>query len=168
MPNNDFDFRPYLSDLLPDGQQILEGFGSLAYVPQQCGGMVDGGHPDPVFLHPLAVLPGDAVFGINDPLGCNTAQADDDPGLDQCHLIAKISDAIILLRFHGVPVPGRAALDDVGNIAVFLAVQVNDGKHIIQQFSGGTYKGDPSYTTFTSFDFFIRGVVDFAQRITGE
>lgn len=29
-------------------------------------------------------------------------------------------------------------------------------------------EGDPSYTTFTSFDFFIRGMVDFAQRITGE
>ena len=29
-------------------------------------------------------------------------------------------------------------------------------------------EGDPSYTTFTSFDFFIRGMVDFAERITGE
>ena len=29
-------------------------------------------------------------------------------------------------------------------------------------------EGDPSYTTFTSFDFFIRGIVDFAERITGE
>ena len=28
-------------------------------------------------------------------------------------------------------------------------------------------EGDPSYTTFTSFDFFIRGMVVFAQRITG-
>ena len=27
-------------------------------------------------------------------------------------------------------------------------------------------EGDPSYTTFTSFDFFIRGIVDFAERIT--
>ena len=29
-------------------------------------------------------------------------------------------------------------------------------------------EGDPSYTTFTSFDLFLRGVIDFAQRITGE
>ena len=29
-------------------------------------------------------------------------------------------------------------------------------------------EGTLSYTTFTSFDFFIRGMVDFAQRITGE
>ena len=29
-------------------------------------------------------------------------------------------------------------------------------------------EGNPSYTTFTFFDFFIRGIVDFAQRITGE
>ena len=29
-------------------------------------------------------------------------------------------------------------------------------------------EGDPSYTTFTSYDCFIRGVVDFTQRITGE
>lgn len=28
-------------------------------------------------------------------------------------------------------------------------------------------EGDPSNITFTSFDCFIRGVVDFAQRITG-
>ena len=29
-------------------------------------------------------------------------------------------------------------------------------------------EGVPSYTTFTSLDFFIRGMVDFAERITGE
>ena len=29
-------------------------------------------------------------------------------------------------------------------------------------------EGDPSSTTFTSFDSFIRGIVDFAERITGE
>ncbi len=29
-------------------------------------------------------------------------------------------------------------------------------------------EGDPSCTIFTSFDLFIRGVVDFAQRVTGE
>ena len=29
-------------------------------------------------------------------------------------------------------------------------------------------EGDPSYTTFTSFDLFLRGIIDFAQRITRE
>ena len=29
-------------------------------------------------------------------------------------------------------------------------------------------EGDPVHTTLTSFDFFIRGIVDFAERITGE
>ena len=27
-------------------------------------------------------------------------------------------------------------------------------------------EGDPLHTTLTSFDFFIRGIVDFAERIT--
>ena len=29
-------------------------------------------------------------------------------------------------------------------------------------------EGDPLHTTLTSFNFFIRGIVDFAERITGE
>jgi bifunctional DNA-binding transcriptional regulator/antitoxin component of YhaV-PrlF toxin-antitoxin module len=29
-------------------------------------------------------------------------------------------------------------------------------------------EGDPSYTTFTSFDLFLQGIIDFTQRITGE
>ena len=29
-------------------------------------------------------------------------------------------------------------------------------------------EADPSYTTFTSFDLFLRGIVDFAKHITGE
>ncbi len=29
-------------------------------------------------------------------------------------------------------------------------------------------EGDPSQTTLTSFDLFLRGIIDFAQRITGE
>ena len=29
-------------------------------------------------------------------------------------------------------------------------------------------EGDPSQTTFTSFDLFLRGIIDFAQRITRE
>ena len=29
-------------------------------------------------------------------------------------------------------------------------------------------EGDPSQTTLTSFDLFLRGIIDFAQRITRE
>ena len=29
-------------------------------------------------------------------------------------------------------------------------------------------EGDPLHTTLTSFDLFLRGIADFAQRITGE
>ena len=29
-------------------------------------------------------------------------------------------------------------------------------------------EGDPLHTTLTSFDLFLRGVIDFAQRITGK
>ena len=28
-------------------------------------------------------------------------------------------------------------------------------------------EGDPSRTTFTSFDLFLRGIIDFAERIIG-
>ncbi len=58
--------------------------------------MVDGGHPDSVFLHPLAVLPGDAVAGVNEPQGGDPAQADDDLRLDQSDLLLQIADAGIL------------------------------------------------------------------------
>jgi hypothetical protein len=36
---------------------------------------------------------------------------------------------------------GRAALDDVGDIAVLGSVQIDDAEHIVQQLAGSAYEG---------------------------
>ena len=86
--------------------------------------MVNSRHPEGTLLHPLAVLAGDAIVRVDQPFGGNTAQAYDDLWPDQGNLIAQIADAGVLLRFQWIPVMGRAALDNVGNIAVRLPAQV--------------------------------------------
>ena len=103
--------------------------------------MVNGGHLHAAPAEPLAVFGGDFEILLDDGLGCNAAETDNDFGLDQCNLVAKITDAGILLRFQRIPVLGRTALDDVGNIAVAVAAQINDPKHIVQQLSRRTHKG---------------------------
>ena len=105
--------------------------------------MVNGGHPDAAFIDPLAVLPGDAVILPDQPFGGDPAQADDDLRLHQSHLVAQVTDAGILLCFQGIPVPGRSALDDVGNIAVMPPGQIDDPQHIVQQLSCRPHKGLP-------------------------
>ena len=121
---------------------MLIGLGAFAHVSQKGGGVVNGGHPDAAPLHPGAVLAGDAEIGIDKPLGGDAAEADDDLRLHQCHLIAQILDAGVLLRFQGIPVPGRTAFDNVGNVAVGVSIQVDDGQHIVQQFARRANEGN--------------------------
>ena len=105
--------------------------------------MVDGGHGHPCFLHPLPVLLGDPIVGVNEPLGGDAAQADDHLGAQQGHLVAQIADTGVLLGVQGVPVVGRAALDNIGDVYVFLPAQINEGEHIVQQLACGAHKGLP-------------------------
>ena len=94
--------------------------------------MINGRHPEIPLAHPLSMLPGNPVLRVNEPLGGDPTQADNDLGSDQSHLIAQKADAGVLLRFQRIPVAGRTALDNVADIAIFLSVQVNNGQHIIQ------------------------------------
>ena len=86
------------------------------------------------------MLPGDAVLRIDDPLGSDATQAHDDLGLHQGHLLTQIPNAGILLFLRRVPVLRRAALDDIGDIAILASIQIDDAKHLIQQFSRGAYE----------------------------
>ena len=66
--------------------------------------MIDRRHPDTVLLDPLTVLAGNAVVRVDEPLGCDPAEADDDLRRYQCYLVAQVTDAGVLLRFQRVPV----------------------------------------------------------------
>ena len=86
------------------------------------------------------MLAGNAKFWINQLLGCDTSQTYNNFRSDQRHLVAQIIDTGFLLRLQRIPVPGRAAFDNIGNITVLFPVQINDGQHIIQQFPCRTDK----------------------------
>ena len=128
------DFRPLADgpDVGLDGFQIFEGVRPLGHVPQQGGGMVNGGHVDAAPLEPLAVLSGDAEVLPDDLLGGDAAQTDDDLGPQQRRLTAQPAQAGLLLHVQGVPVLGRTAFDDVTDIAV-VSAQVNDGEHLVKK-----------------------------------
>ena len=123
-------------DFLPDGQQVLKGLGSFCHITQQGAGMVGGAHPHIALSHPCAMLAGDAELGIDDLLGGDSAKADDDFRPDQSNLVAQIPHTGLLLNLQRIPVPGRAAFDDVGDIAVGCSV-VDILYHHKQQLSSG-------------------------------
>ena len=130
-----------LPDLGLDALQIVEGLRLAPGIPEEGGGVVQGGHPHPVFLEPLPVLPGDLEVLLDELHGGDAPQTDDDLGPQQRHLVAEIVDAGVLLGVQGVPVLGRAALDDVGDVDVFRPVQVDDGEHLIQQLAAPAHEG---------------------------
>ena len=47
----------------------------------------------------------------------------------------------LLLRVQRIPVLGRAAFDDVGDVDVLLPVQIDDLQHLVQQLSAPAHKG---------------------------
>ena len=75
------------------------------------------------------------------PLGRHTPQADHDLRLEQAELLPQPGHTGLALGGQGVAVLRRAALDDVGDIAVLFAVQV-DGKEVfVQQLAAAAHKG---------------------------
>ena len=131
-----------LPDLGLDALQIVEGLRLAPGIPEEGGGVVQGGHPHPVFLEPLPVLPGDLEVLLDELHGGDAPQTDDDLGPQQRHLVAEIVDAGVLLGVQGVPVLGRAALDDVADVHVLLPAQPDEGEHLIQQLPRLAHKGD--------------------------
>ena len=104
--------------------------------------MINGSHLHAGPVEPLPMLLGNTKSLVNDPHGGDSAQTNDDFGADQGRLGAEITNTGVLLCVQGVPIAGRAAFDDVGDVDLG-AGQVNQGQHQIQQFSGGAYEGLP-------------------------
>ena len=108
-------------DFFPNGDQIIKGFRTLANIPQKRGGMINGSHPDAVSFHPLAVLPGDAVIGIDQFFGCDPAETYDDFRFEQSNLIAKIADAGILFGFQCLQKVFHVASNGIRVYVLFLS-----------------------------------------------
>ena len=103
---------------------------------------MEGAHePHAVLLHKDAVLLGHGEIGADHPLGGDAAQADHDLWLQQLELFPEPWHTGLALGGQRVAVLGRAALDDVGNVAVFAPVQI-DGKQVfVQQLAAAAHKG---------------------------
>ena len=114
---------------IPQSHKIRKGGGFVLRLPEQGSG-VEGAHkPYAVLLHKGAVLLGHGEIGADHPLGGDAAQADHDLWLQQLELFPEPGHTGLALGGQRVTVVGRAALDDVGNIAVFAPVQI-DGKQV--------------------------------------
>ena len=80
-------------------------------------------HPHAVFQEKLPVLTGDLEVRGNEAAGRDTAQANNDLGADQGGLCLEPVDAGLLLLRLRVPIAGRTAFDDVGDVDVLLTGQ---------------------------------------------
>ena len=126
---------------IPQSHKIRKGGGFVLRLPEQGSG-VEGAHePHAVLLHKGAVLLGHGEISADHPLGGDAAQADHDLWLQQPELFPEPWHTGLALSGQRVTVLGRAALDDVGNVAVFAPVQI-DGKQVfVQQLAAAAHKG---------------------------
>ena len=102
--------------------------------------MVQGGHPDAVFIEKQAVLLGDLEVRTDQLHGGHAPQTHDDLRLHQLRLTPQIAEAGGLFAIQRVAVLGRAALDDVGDIHR-LPLQADHGQHVVQELSGRAHEG---------------------------
>ena len=119
-------------DFIPQGHKIRKGGGFVLRLPEQGGGMEGAHEPYAVLLHKGAVFLGHGEIGADHPLRGDAAQADHDLWLQQLELFPEPGHTGLALGGQRVTVLGRAALDDVGNVAVFAPVQI-DGKQVFVQ-----------------------------------
>ena len=89
--------------------QVHKGLRPLLHIPQQRGGMVDSRHLDAAPLEPLPMLGGDLEVLLDDGLGGDPAQTDNQLGPQQRRLPPEPADAGVLLHIQRVPVVGRTA-----------------------------------------------------------
>ena len=89
---------------------------------------------------PDAVIARDAKLRVDDRLGGDAAEADDELRAAQRDLPPEPLGARLLLHAEGVAVPGRAALDDVRDID-HAAVQVDHPEHVVQELPRGADEG---------------------------
>ena len=103
---------------------------------------MEGAHKGhPALLHKDAVLLGHRKAGPDHPLGRDPPQTDHDLGPQQAELFPQPGHAGFALVGQGVPVVGRPALDDVGNVAVLVPVQVDGEEILVQQLAAAPHKG---------------------------
>ena len=81
------------------------------------------------------MLPRDAEIRPDEPHGRNAPKADDDARLQQPELPLEPAEAGVLLLRLRVAVSGRAAFDDIADIAV-VPPEVDDRQHVVEQLPG--------------------------------
>lgn len=127
--------------LLANGKKIVKGLRTLRSISKQCRRVIDSCIPNPVLFDPGAMFSGDAKILSDHTRGGDPAKAYHDFGADQTNLPIEVTNAAVLLLFHGISVLRRPALDDIRNITIATPVKINDRKHIIQQLTGSADKG---------------------------
>ena len=80
--------------------------------------MIDGSHPVALAANPATVLCCDFKSWINQSLGGDTAQTNDDGRLEQCSFATQKRQAGLLLFRQGIPIGWRMAFDDIGDIDI--------------------------------------------------
>ena len=98
-------------------------------------------HPDPLAFDEGPVLAGDPQIWLDQLHARDPAKGDDDPRADQARLLPEISDTAVLLILLRVAVLRRAAFDDVGDVDVFVTVEIDGIEHFVQQLSRSADKG---------------------------
>ena len=131
----------HLVYFIPQGHKVAESLRLVLGLTEQGGGVERPHEEDAVLLNKGAVLLRHRKVGAYHPQGGDAAQADDDFRPQQTELLSQPGHTGFALGGQGVAVLGRAALDDVGDIAVGGTVEV-DGKEVfVQQLAAASHEG---------------------------
>ena len=130
----------FLEKLLLDFFHILKHILFFARITQKCGGMIYRGHKIVTLFKPHTVLLGDLEIGLDKSHCADSAKANDNLGIDMCDLLAKITDAGILLLGKGIAVFGRTAFQNIGYVNV-LAGDIDRIEKFVKQLTCAANEG---------------------------
>ena len=135
--------NPELAVALEQGPQqvevLLEGSHLRAVVDGRRR-MEHGDHAQGAGALHAAAQAGDALARLQDELGGEVAQGDDDRGVHAGNLLAQPGGAGLDLFWARVAVAGRAALEDVGDVDA-LARDAGAVEHLVEQLAGCAHEG---------------------------
>ena len=131
----------HLVYFIPQGHKVAESLRLVLGLTEQGGGVERPHEEDAVLLNKGAVFLRHRKVGADHPLGGDAAQADDDFRPQQTELLPQPGHTSLALGGQGVAVLGRAALDDVGDIAVGGTVEVDGEEVFVQQLAAASHEG---------------------------
>ena len=131
-----------LRNLVTQSYKITKNSWFIGRVPQQRGRMIGGHKKCAVFVKKLSVITGNGKTWVDQLLGRDTPQANNNFGTQKLELLTQPWDACCRFFRQRITVLRGTAFHDVCDVYILLAVQIYSFEIMVQKLSAAAHKGE--------------------------